>query len=162
MALHSASRWKVPIMLETMVDILLIDDNPNELDLTTYALKRSEGVHFIQSARDGVEALDFIFCNGQYSERSSSNLPRLILLDLKLPRVDGWGVLEKLKSDPRTHHIPVVVLTSSSDPQDIAQCFMLGANSYIVKPVDFDDFLQAARVICTYWLNLNHLPTGGD
>lgn len=147
-------------MVETPVDILLIDDNPNDLDLTVYALKKSEAVHAVQPARDGVEALDFLFCQGQFSARNMNNLPRLILLDLKLPRVDGWGVLEKVKSDPRTYHIPVVVLTSSSDPNDIARCLKLGANSYVVKPVDYDEFIQASRILCTYWLSLNILPSG--
>jgi two-component system, response regulator len=145
-------------MIETPVDVLVIDDNPNDLDLTVYALKRSEEVHCLQSARDGVEAIDFIFCTGEYASRCQTNLPRLILLDLKLPRLDGWDVLQRVKSDPRTRHIPVVVLTSSSDQNDMARCYQMGANSYVVKPVDFDEFLQAARTMGTYWLSLNHLP----
>jgi two-component system, response regulator len=145
-------------MIETPVDILVIDDNPNDLDLTVYAFKRSETVYCLQSARDGVEAIDFIFCTGEYASRNQTNLPRLILLDLKLPRLDGWDVLQRVKSDPRTRHIPVVVLTSSSDQNDMARCYQMGANSYVVKPVDFDEFLQAARTMGTYWLSLNHLP----
>jgi two-component system, response regulator len=145
-------------MIETPVDVLVIDDNPNDLDLTVYALKRSEEVHHLQSARDGVEATDFLFCTGEYASRSHANLPRLILLDLKLPRLDGWDVLQRVKADPSTRHIPVVVLTSSSDHNDMARCYQMGANSYIVKPVDFDEFLQAARTLGTYWLSLNHLP----
>jgi CheY-like chemotaxis protein len=147
-------------MIEMPVDVLLIDDNPNDLDLTAYALKRSEAVHWIQTARDGVEAVDFIFCTGKYASRCQTNLPRLILLDLKLPRLDGWDVLQRVKADPRTRHIPVVVLTSSSDQDDMARCYQMGANSFIVKPVDFDEFLQAARTLGTYWLSLNRLPGG--
>ncbi|HEY3343923.1 MAG TPA: response regulator [Anaerolineaceae bacterium] len=147
-------------MIETPIDVLLIDDNPNDMDLSAYALKRSEAIHCIQTARDGVEALDFLFCTGAYAGRSQTNLPRLILLDLKLPRLDGWDVLRRVKADPRTQHIPVVVLTSSSDQNDIARCYQLGANSFIVKPVDYDEFLQAARILGAYWLTLNHLPSG--
>ena len=145
-------------MIETPVDVLLVDDNPNDQELTIHALKRSELVHCVQVARDGVEALDFVFCGGPFATRSQTNLPRLILLDLKLPRLDGWDVLRRVKDDPRTRHIPVVVLTSSSDHRDIAKCYELGANSYIIKPVDFQEFTQAARVIGTYWLSLNNLP----
>ncbi len=145
-------------MIETPVDILLVDDNPNDLDLTAHALKRSDEVHCIQTAGDGVEALDFVFCTGRYASRSTTNLPRLILLDLKLPRLDGWDVLQRIKGDPRTMHIPMVVLTSSSDQNDMARCYQLGANSFIIKPVDYDEFLQVARTLATYWLSLNHLP----
>jgi two-component system, response regulator len=147
-------------MIETPIDVLLIDDNPNDMDLTAYALKKSDFIHYIQTARDGVEALDFLFCCGAYAARSQTNLPRLILLDLKLPRLDGWDVLRRVRADPRTQHIPVVVLTSSSDQNDIARCYQLGANSFIVKPVDYDEFLKAAHILGAYWLSLNHLPGG--
>lgn len=146
-------------MVEVPVEILLVEDNVNDVELTVHALKRTEMIHNIQVARDGVDALDFLFCQGKYASRSRTNLPRVVLLDLKLPRLDGWDVLQRIKSNPDTHSIPVVMLTSSSDQHDIARCYQLGANSYIIKPVDFEEFSQAARILGTYWLALNHLPT---
>jgi CheY-like chemotaxis protein len=146
-------------MVEMPVEVLVVDDNPNDLELTVHALKRAEAFHNVQVARDGVEALDFVFCTGPHAARTKTNLPRLILLDIKLPRIDGWGVLERVKNDPLTRSIPVVMLTSSSDHNDIARCYQLGANSYIIKPVDFQEFVQAARVLGTYWLSLNCIST---
>lgn len=147
-------------MVEISIEILLVDDNTNDIELAVYALKRSECIHQVQVARDGVEALDFLFCTGPYAQRSIANLPRLVLLDLKLPRIDGWEVLQRIKSDPRTQFIPVVIMTSSSDQKDIARCYQLGANSYIIKPVDYVEFTQLARTLCTYWLTINRLPNG--
>ncbi len=147
-------------MVEIPIEILLVDDNANDIELAVYALKRNECIHQVQVARDGVEALDFLFCTGPYAQRSIANLPRLVLLDLKLPRIDGWEVLQRIKSDPRTQFIPVVIMTSSSDQKDIARCYRLGANSYIIKPVDYVEFTQLARTLCMYWLTINHLPNG--
>ena len=143
-------------MIDTPVDILLVEDNPNDLELTVHALQPFCPASRIQVARDGVEALEYTFCTGRYMQRSPTTQPRVILLDLKLPRVDGIQVLKRIKSDPRTQSIPVVIMTSSSDEKDVLETYRLGANSYIVKPVNYDDFLQAARSFGTYWLKLNH------
>jgi two-component system response regulator len=145
-------------MSDTPVDILLVEDNPNDIELTLHAIKAYCPSNRVKVARDGVEALDYALCTGSYASRDPQQQPKLILMDLKLPRVDGLQVLHRLKSDPRTQAVPVVILSSSSDPNDIAETYRLGGNSYIVKPVDFDDFHQAARVLGTYWLHLNHLP----
>ncbi len=146
------------VTTEIPVDVLLVEDNPNDVELTVHALKRTNLIHNIEIVRDGVEALDFIFCKGMFGKRSPQNLPHLILLDLKLPRLDGWGVLQQIKTDTRTREIPVIILTSSSDPHDVSRCYQLGANSYIIKPVDFSEFTQAARLLGTYWMSLNYFP----
>lgn len=145
-------------MPDQPVEILLVEDNPNDLELALHALKRNHLANHLVVARDGVEALDFIFCTGAFAERQIENGPRVILLDLKLPRVDGIQVLRRLKADPRTHNIPVVVLTTSSEDRDIKECYDLGVNSYIVKPVDFTQFTEAVRQLGFYWLLLNHPP----
>lgn len=141
-----------------VVDILLVEDSPEDLQLTMRALKKAGLANPIQIARDGEEALDYLFCTGVYQDRSPENLPRLILLDLKLPKVDGLTVLQKLKSDARTATIPVVVLTSSQEQSDVVESYRLGANSYIVKPVNFEDFLVAVQQLGIYWLVLNRPP----
>ncbi len=138
--------------------ILLAEDNPNDVELTIHSLKRHKLANRIEVVRDGAEALDFIFRTGVYAHRSRERDPRVILLDLKLPKVDGFGVLRRVKSDPRTRVIPVAVLTSSREERDIVESYQLGANSYIAKPVDFDQFAEAARQLGLYWLLFNQPP----
>ena len=140
------------------VEILLVEDNPNDLELALHALKRNNLANHIEIARDGAEALDFIFATGVYAHRDINKIPKLILLDLKLPKVDGLEVLQRVKSDPRTRTIPVVVLTSSREERDIVESYKLGVNSYIVKPVDFEQFTEAVRNLGLYWLLLNQPP----
>lgn len=143
---------------EIVVEILLVEDNPNDVELTLRAFQKHNVANNIQVVRDGVEALEFVFCTGQFSHRKIENGPRVILLDLKLPLVDGIEVLRRIKADPRTRSIPVVVLTSSREHPDIAQCYALGVNSYIVKPVDFEQFTEVVRELGFYWLLLNQPP----
>ncbi len=140
------------------VDILLVEDNPCDLELALDALRRHNLANHIQVARDGVEALDFIFCTGAFKGRAIPVQPKVVLLDLKLPRVDGLEVLRRIRSDPRTHSIPVVVLTSSREDADITNSYNLGVNSYIVKPVDFENFSEAVRQLGFYWLLVNQPP----
>ncbi len=139
------------------VEILLVEDNPNDMELTLDALREHRLANHIQIVRDGVEALDFIFRNGRYAERPNQN-PKLILLDLKLPRVNGLEVLERIRADPYTKNIPVVILTSSHEERDIVESYKLGVNSYIVKPVDFEQFTESVHRIGFYWLLLNQAP----
>jgi two-component system response regulator len=140
------------------VEILLVEDNPADAELTLRALKKRNLANRVIRVYDGEEALDFIFARGQYSARQIENKPRVILLDLKLPKVDGLEVLRAVKSDPRTQVIPVVMLTSSKEEKDIIESYRLGANSYIVKPVDFDKFLAAVDELGLYWLLINQPP----
>lgn len=140
------------------VEILLVEDNPQDLELALRALRKANLANRIQVARDGAEALDFILCQGAYAARNVNESPRVILLDLKLPKVDGLEVLARIKSDPRTRTIPVVVLTTSNEHRDLSESYRLGANSYIVKPVDFDQFTAAVRELGLYWLVLNQRP----
>jgi two-component system, response regulator len=135
--------------------ILLVEDNPDDEVLTVRALKKSNIANEIVVARDGVEALDYLFCEGAYKGRDARSLPHVVLLDLKLPKLDGLGVLRRLRADPRTQLLPVVILTSSDEEQDRINGYSLGANSYVRKPVDFDQFLDAARQLGLYWLILN-------
>ncbi|MDZ4402455.1 response regulator [Prosthecobacter sp.] len=141
-----------------IIEILLVEDSPEDLELTCRALKNANLGNHIHIARDGAEALDFIFCEGPYAERRIEDTPKLILLDLKLPKVDGLEVLQRIKSDPRTKHIPVVVLTSSKEQADIVKSYALGVNSYIVKPVNFEGFSAAVQELGMYWLLLNQPP----
>lgn len=145
-------------MTEQPVEILLVEDNPNDVELTLHALKKHNLANRIHVVRDGAEALDFIFGSGAYAGRRLEDRPKVILLDLKLPLVDGLEVLERIKSDPRTRTIPVVMLTSSREEPDIARSYELGVNSYIVKPVDFQQFTEAVRNLGLYWLLLNQPP----
>jgi CheY-like chemotaxis protein len=140
------------------VEILLVEDNPSDAELTLRALKRRNLANKVHVVKDGAEALDFIFATGAYINRDIDNPPKVVLLDLKLPKVDGLEVLRRIKSDKRTKVIPVVVLTSSREEKDIVESYKLGVNSYIVKPVDFDKFVQAISEIGLYWLLLNQPP----
>jgi len=141
-----------------IIEILLVEDNPQDLELTQRALKKANLANHIQVARDGEEALQFIFCEGPYAGRKIENGPKVVLLDLKLPKVDGKEVLARMKSDPRTKMIPVVVLTSSKEQSDLVESYKLGVNSYIVKPVNFEGFAAAVQELGMYWLLLNQPP----
>ena len=136
-------------------EILLIEDNQDDLDLTLHALRRENLANNILIARDGEEALDFFFCRGTYAERNMDSPPKLVLLDLKLPKVNGIEVLQQVKSDPRTKNIPVVVLTSSKEEIDLVRSYNFGANSYIQKPVNFAEFRQTVKQLGLYWLVVN-------
>ena len=141
-----------------IVEILLVEDSPEDVELTCRALKKANLGNHIHIARDGEEALEFIFCESRHADRNIENTPRLILLDLKLPNVDGLEVLQRLKGDPRTKHIPIVVLTSSQEHADIVKSYQVGVNSYIVKPVNFESFAKAVQEAGLYWLLLNQAP----
>lgn len=145
-------------MFSNEVEILLVEDNPSDLEVALRALKEQNICNKVNVARDGEEALDFIFCRGKHASRCPDELPRVILLDLKLPLVDGLEVLQQIRADPRTHHVPVVVLTASTQERDVVDSYALGVNSYISKPVDFDQFRDAMRTIGMYWLLLNRPP----
>ncbi|MBU0514938.1 MAG: response regulator [Proteobacteria bacterium] len=145
-------------MSANIVEILLVEDNPNDVELTLHAFRSANLANRIHVVRDGAEALEFLFCTGAYSDREMANGPKVILLDLKLPKVDGLEVLRRIKADPRTKAIPVTVVTSSSDEKDIVESYDLGVNSYIIKPVDFDQFTEAMRQLGLYWLLLNQPP----
>lgn len=138
--------------------ILLVEDNPDDVKLTLRAFKRNNVANPIVVARDGVEALDYLFARGAYAGRRGKALPALILLDLKLPRLDGLAVLKAVRAEELTRLIPLVVLTSSKEEQDMVQSYTLGANSYVRKPVNFSEFLEAARVLGIYWLMINQAP----
>jgi CheY-like chemotaxis protein len=142
----------------TSLEILLVEDNPRDLELTERALRKANLANRIHVARDGEEALDFLFGEGAFAGRDISQAPRLVLLDLKLPKIDGLEVLQRMKSDPRTQSIPVVVLTSSKEQSDIVRSYNLGVNSYIVKPVDFESFAASVQQLGLYWLLLNEAP----
>jgi two-component system, response regulator len=143
------------IEIEDPVEILLVEDSLSDLELTLHALKRNNIANCIHIVSDGEEALDFIFCENEYVNRDITNTPKIIMLDLKLPKIDGIEVLRRIKQDARTRKIPVVMLTSSREEKDIIESYELGVNSYIVKPVDFDQFTEAVRQVGLYWLLLN-------
>lgn len=140
------------------IELLLVEDNPQDLELTLRALRRANLSNRIQVARDGAEALDYIFCEGVHAGRRIADGPRVVLLDLKLPKIDGLEVLRRMKSDERTRMIPVVVLTSSKEQSDVVESYQLGVNSYIVKPVNFEGFAAAVSSLGLYWLLLNQPP----
>jgi two-component system, response regulator len=140
------------------VEILLVEDNLADAELALHALKKLKVANYIVHVRDGTDALDFIFCRGEYCGRSEENRPVLVLLDLKLPKVDGLQVLKQIKSDPRTRAIPVILLTSSKEESDVATGYQLGVNSYIQKPVNFGEFQEAVGQLGTYWLLVNTKP----
>jgi len=141
-----------------IVEILLVEDNPQDLELALRALRKANFSNRIQVARDGAEALDFIFCEGVHQDRKIEDVPKVILLDLKLPKIDGLEVLKRIKDDARTSSIPVVILTSSREQRDVVESYRLGVNSYIVKPVNFEGFATAVRDLGMYWLLLNQPP----
>lgn len=140
------------------VEILLVEDNPNDAELTLLALRKNNLANNVVHVSDGEEALDFLFAKGPYDDRVVEEVPKVVFLDLKLPKVDGLEVLRAMKSDPRTHPIPVVILTSSNEERDVVESYRLGVNSYIVKPVDFDKFISAVHDLGMYWLLLNQPP----
>lgn len=142
----------------SIVEVLLVEDSPQDLELALRAFKKANLTNRIEVARDGVEALEFLFCEGAHAGRRIEDGPGVVLLDLKLPRIDGMEVLRRIKTDPRTKAIPVVVLTSSNEQKDIVESYNLGVNSYIVKPVSFDRFAAAVEELGLYWLLLNQAP----
>jgi two-component system response regulator len=144
------------------LDILLVEDNQDDMDLALHALRRGDLANNIFVVRDGEEALDFLFCRGAFAQRSFDHPPKLVLLDLKLPKVDGMEVLKQAKSDPRTKIIPVVIMTSSKEERDLVAGYNLGANSYIQKPVDFDRFRETVKSVGLYWLVINQPPVVQD
>jgi two-component system response regulator len=149
-------------MMDTPVEILLVEDNMNDAELSLYALKKFKIANRIHHARDGAEALEYIFGSEKNITSPPLQVPRLILLDLKLPKIDGQEVLRKLKSNNATRTIPVVILTSSREERDIVESYNLGVNSYIVKPIDFKQFTEAVRDVGLYWLLLNQAPVSGS
>ncbi|HBQ81857.1 MAG TPA: two-component system response regulator [Bacteroidales bacterium] len=145
-------------MSTEQIEILLIEDNPDDAELTIRALKKHNLANKLVWVKDGAEALDFIFAAGAYAGRSSNNHPKLILLDLRLPKVDGLEVLQRIKADEQTKAIPVVVMTSSTEDRDIVESYKLGVNSFLSKPVGFDEFVKMVSEIGLYWLLLNRPP----
>jgi two-component system response regulator len=145
-------------MTENEIEILLVEDNPDDLEMTLRALRKANLANHIQVARDGAEAVEFIFGEGAHAGRKVENTPKVILLDLKLPKIDGMEILKRVKTDLRTKNIPVVMLTSSKEQKDVVESYHLGVNSYIVKPVNFESFAAAVAELGMYWLLLNQSP----
>jgi len=145
-------------MFERNETILLVEDNPDDIELTERAFRKNKIANNLVVAHDGIEALDYLFCKGAYAERDIKDIPRLILLDLKLPKMDGLQVLEHLRSDGYNKLVPVVILTSSKEEQDLISGYKCGANSYVRKPINFNEFVDAVRNIGLYWLLINEPP----
>ena len=145
-------------MAHEQVEILLVEDNPDDLELALHALRHGGLANRVEVVRDGEEALEFLFCRGLYHNRNFANPPRLVLLDLKLPKVDGLQVLQQLKGDARTRPIPVAILTASREEQDLVKSYQLGVNSYIQKPVDFEQFRETVKQASLFWLVVNQAP----
>ncbi len=145
-------------MTQNIIEILLVEDNPRDVEMTLRALKKRNLANKVQVVNDGAEALDFLFAKGKYSSRNLVDGPKVVLLDLKLPKVSGLEVLRKIKSDEVTKIIPVVVLTSSQEEKDLVESYKLGVNSYITKPVDFDKFIESVGELGLYWLLINKPP----
>ena len=148
-------------MVNEQVEILLVEDNPNDVELTLHAFAKSNVANRTHVVRDGAAALDFLFCTGAYAHRAQDEAPKVVLLDLKLPKVDGLEVLKRVKADPRTRQIPIVVLTSSREDRDVVESYRLGVNSYIVKPIEFEKFVETVHRLGYYWLLLNEPPLAG-
>jgi two-component system response regulator len=144
----------------TGVEILLVEDSAADAELTLRALRKQNIANNVHHVRDGAEALEYVFATGAYADRDMDRMPKIVLLDLNLPRVDGLEVLRRMKADPRTKRIPVVVMTSSREERDIVESYDLGVNSYVVKPVEFDEFARAVANLGLYWLLLNQSPAG--
>jgi CheY-like chemotaxis protein len=142
------------------IDVLLVEDNPDDAEFTLRALRKANVALRIALVEDGVQALEFVFGTGGYAQRVGAALPRVVLLDLKLPKVDGLEVLRRIKGDPRTRALPTVMLTSSRERRDIQACYMAGANSYIVKPVEYAELIAKLGELVRYWLQLNEAPPG--
>ena len=142
------------------IDILLVEDNADDIELAIHALREEKLANGITIARDGEEALDLVFCRGAHTDRDFESPPRVILLDLKLPKVDGLDVLRAIKNDPRTRAIPVVVMTSSKEERDLVESYKLGVNAYVVKPVDFHEFVNAIKELGVFWAVINEPPPG--
>lgn len=143
------------------IEILLVEDNPNDLELTLHALSKHNFANQIHVVRDGEEAMDFLFCRGKFADRAFDNPPKMVLLDLKLPKVDGLEILRAVKSDARTKALPVVVMTSSKQQRDLVESYQLGVNSYIQKPINFAEFQEVIRQLGYYWLAINQPPPSG-
>lgn len=140
------------------VEILLVEDNPHDAELTIRALKKKHLANKVFHVEDGAQALDFLFARGRFADRNMEDSPKVILLDLKLPRINGLEVLSAIKEDERTRNIPVVIVTSSAEDPDVHTAYQLGANSYVIKPVEFDAFIEAMSKVGIYWLMVNHPP----
>jgi CheY-like chemotaxis protein len=145
-------------MVQKPVDILLVDDNPDDVELALYALRRNQLTNNIHVVNDGVEALDFLFCKGKYKNRDCAQNPKLVLLDIKMPKLNGLEVLKEIRANESTSGLPIVILTTSKEERDLVESYRLGVNSYIVKPVDFKQFSDAVRQLGFYWLLLNERP----
>jgi CheY-like chemotaxis protein len=143
---------------EKEIEILLVEDNPDDMELALHALRQEKLANRVEVAHDGEEALDFLFCRGAHKNRSFENAPKVVMLDLKLPKVDGIEVLRQLKNDPRTKAIPVVILTSSREEKDMVHGYQLGVNAYIQKPVDFEQFRNVVKQLGLFWLVVNQAP----